>query len=104
MTIENRRYGEILEVALRHRLTTADHAAFRNILSRVKENGIKALVLDLSDLDWIDSSGLGSLILAKEAAGKAGAKLELRSPKGLVKELLELGRFDKMLNVDFQQS
>ncbi len=101
MIIENRSYGEILEVGFSHRLTTADHAAFRNILSRVKESGIRMLVLDLSDLDWIDSSGLGALIFAKEAAVKAGTELVLRSPKGLVKELLELGRFDTLLNVEY---
>ncbi|MFY9643020.1 MAG: STAS domain-containing protein [Rhodomicrobium sp.] len=101
MTIENRRNGEVLEVGFRHRLTAADYAAFRTVLLRVKESGIRMLVLDLSNLDWIDSSGLGALILAKEAAVKAGTEFVLRSPKGLVKELLELGGLDSMLNVEF---
>lgn len=89
-----------MEAGLSHRLTTADHEAFRQILSQVKESGIKTLILDLSDLDWIDSSGLGLLILAKEAGGKSGTELVLRSPKGLVKELLELGQFERILNIE----
>jgi HptB-dependent secretion and biofilm anti anti-sigma factor len=101
MTIETRRYGETLEAGFSHRLTAADHGSFRDILSKVKENGIKRLILDLSDLDWIDSSGLGLLILAKEAGGKAGIELLLRSPKGHVKELLELGHFDRLINIEF---
>lgn len=96
-----RRYGETFEVALTNSLTSADHSAFRELLSRMKESGSMLYVLELSKLDWIDLAGLGMLILAKEATGKAGAELILRSPKGHVKDLLELGRFDRILTVEF---
>ena len=40
------------------------------------------------------------LILAKELAEKEELDLVLRSPKGHVKSLLELGRFEKIFNIE----
>jgi HptB-dependent secretion and biofilm anti anti-sigma factor len=101
MTIQARRFGDTFEVTLTNRLTSADHSAFRELLSRIKDSGSALCVLELSNLDWIDSAGLGMLIFAKEAASKVGAELILRSPKGHVKELLALGHLDKILTVEF---
>jgi len=100
MKFGSRRYGEKFEVALSESLTSADRAPFRKLLSEIEHSGVTVLVLELSNLDWIDSAGLGMLLLAKEAACNAGAELVLRSPKGHVKELLELGRFNKILRVE----
>ncbi len=93
MTIETCRTGQTFEVLLSDRLTIKDQADFRDLLSKLKESGSKIFVLDFSELGWIDSAGLGMLILAKEAAEKAGSELILRSPKGRVKELLDFARF-----------
>ena len=58
-------------------------------------------MLDLANLNWIDSAGLGMLLLARDAAHKNDLKLVLRSPRGDVKSMLELGRFDTIFDVRF---
>ncbi len=88
------------EASIRERLTSSDLSAFRELLSDIKKSTSKAVVLDLGDLDWIDSAGLGMLILAKELAEKEDLELILRAPRGHVKSLLELGRFDKIFNIE----
>ncbi len=87
------------EVELKDKLTSTDLPSFRGMLSDIKRSSCKVVVLDLSDLDWIDSAGLGMLIVAKEHAEKENLELVLRSPRGHVKSLLELGRFEKIFNI-----
>jgi HptB-dependent secretion and biofilm anti anti-sigma factor len=99
MRIETYSRGDRLEVGLWDSLTSADLASFRGFLSEMKQTKCKTAVLDLSQLNWIDSAGLGMLILAKETAQKADLELVLASPKGHVKSLLELGRFDKIFTI-----
>lgn len=91
---------ERFEAELKDRLTSSDLGEFRELLAQMRESGRKSVVLDLSELSWIDSAGLGMLILAKETAEKAELDLVLRSPKGHVKSLLELGRFDKIFTIE----
>ena len=88
------------EAELRERLTSSDLGEFRELLAQIRQSGRQSVVLDLSDLQWIDSAGLGMLILAKETADKAELELVLRSPKGHVRSLLELGRFDKIFTIE----
>jgi HptB-dependent secretion and biofilm anti anti-sigma factor len=99
MKIETYSRADRFEVELMDSLTSADLASFRDFLSQMKKTKCREAVLDLSRLNWIDSAGLGMLILAKETAEKAEIQLSLRSPKGHVKSLLELGRFDKLFAI-----
>ena len=84
------------EAEIGDKLTSSDLSAFRDLLSEIKKSACRSVVLDFGNLDWIDSAGLGMLILAKELAEKEERTLVLRSPRGHVKSLLELGRFDKI--------
>jgi anti-sigma B factor antagonist len=50
----------------------------------------KYLVLDLTEVEYIDSSGLGALVSVYLAAGHARCKLELANPKPRVRDLLKI--------------
>jgi anti-anti-sigma factor len=93
-------FNDRFEAALGDSLTSADLNAFRDLLAEMKKSKCKVMLLDLSNLNWIDSAGLGMLLLAKETSEKAGLDFVVRSPKGDVKSLLELGRFDKIFNIE----
>ncbi len=101
MKLETCAYDDRFEASLFGKLTSADLGGFRELLTKVKESGCSVIILDLANLDWIDSAGLGMLLLAKDAAAKHDFQLILRSPKGNVKSLLQLGRFDTIFNVRF---
>jgi anti-anti-sigma factor len=88
-------------VAFFGRLTSADLADFRDILSRIKESKCNLILIDLKNLDWIDSAGLGMLLLARDTAAKSNLEIVLRAPKGDVKSLLQLGRFETIFNIQF---
>ena len=54
--------------------------------------GSKRIVLDLTGVEYIDSSGLGALVSVYMAAGRAHCELELANPKPRVRDLLHITR------------
>ena len=100
MKLETHRSNDRFEAGISDKLTSSDLSNFRGLLSDIKQSSCKTVVLDLSNLGWIDSAGLGMLLLTKELAEKEDLELVLRSPRGHVKSLLELGRFEKIFNIE----
>jgi len=58
--------------------------------------GKRRIVADLSALDFIDSSGLGSLVTAVKTARHAGGDLRLCGLTGPVKSIFQLTRLLKV--------
>ena len=68
-------------------VATADH--FQTTIRGVIP-GSKHLVLDLAEVEYIDSSGLGALVSVYLAAGRADCELEMVNPKPRVRDLLKI--------------
>lgn len=71
------------------RITSATTEHFQNTI-RGLIPGSKRIVLDLTSVDYIDSSGLGALVSVYMAAGRANCDLELANPKPRVMDLLKV--------------
>jgi anti-sigma B factor antagonist len=54
--------------------------------------GTKRIVLDLAEVNYIDSSGLGALVSVYLAASRAQGVLELANLKPRIRDLFELSR------------
>lgn len=59
--------------------------------------GIKKIVFDLSKLDGIDSTGVGILVMCQAKLQKAGGKLSIAGPHGIVHDTLVLTHVDKLV-------
>ena len=101
MKVETWTHNGSFEAVLFGRLTSADLGSFRELLSQIKESKCNLILIDLKNLDWIDSAGLGMLLLARDTAAKSNLELVLRAPQGDVKSLLKLGRFEALFNLQF---
>jgi len=55
-----------------------------------QSDGDGSIVVDLTGVTFIDSSGLRSLLSASRRAGERSAKVVLRSPSSSVRRLLEI--------------
>ena len=55
-------------------------------------------VVDLSGVDFIDSSGLGALISGLKAAREAGGDLRIAAPNAQVMKVLELTNLTRVLS------
>jgi anti-sigma B factor antagonist len=66
----------ILEMA--GRLSVGPEAtAMREMCSRLSDEGKRNLVLDLANVDFIDSTGLGALVICATSLRKAGGNMKL---------------------------
>lgn len=84
-------------VALRGRLDVAAAADARLSLAGAVAAGSGDLVVDLTDLEQVDATGLGVLVGAHRAAGRAGRSLVLRDIPPQVDRLLHVTRLHRVI-------
>jgi anti-sigma B factor antagonist len=81
LDIDIRKFGEVQVVRLRGSLTLgAPVDDLRQTLDHALNAGETNLVLNLSDIRWIDSSGVGVLVKSLTTAKQAGGSLKLVNP------------------------
>lgn len=93
--LDHVRRGRLL--ALHGRLDVAAAADARLALARAVEDGAGELVLDLSALQLVDATGLGVLVGAHRAAGRAGRVLVLLDTPPQVERLLLVTRLHRVI-------
>lgn len=81
-------------------LTFTDHVAFRELADRLAASKGNTLTIDVANLSFIDSAGLGMLLIAREEARKANRNLVLRGAKGQVSRMFGLTKFDTLFTVE----
>ncbi|AFY31430.1 STAS domain-containing protein [Calothrix sp. PCC 7507] len=78
-----------------------------NILRRevgdILESGADILLIDLKDVKFIDSSGLGALVSAMQMVRKANSKLFVCSVSDQVRMLFELTKMDRIFQTFIDQ-
>ena len=92
--------GSTCKVAMSGRFTFTDNDRFREIINNLQDSGATSCVFDLSGLEFMDSAGLGMLLLAHETAGQKNIDLRLRGPQGEVRRILEVSKFSEIIPID----
>jgi len=75
-------------------------ARIREELISYLDKGYKYFVINLGNVDYIDSSGLGVLVGAQKRAIKNGGSVRIQDIRGVVKELFELTRLTKVFEIE----
>ena len=79
-------------------LDAFSEATFRKVLSKFIDEGPKHIILDLSQIDFVDSSGLGALVqLVKKAQTLEGTLQIVSNPR--VTQTVKLVRLEKFLSL-----
>lgn len=87
------------EILLKGRITYADHENFRNVISAFEGQEGHEMVFDLSELDFVDSSGLGMFIIARDTAKKKKLSFCIRGARNDVKRVMQVAKFHKMFTI-----
>ena len=87
--------GQLL--VLRGRLDVRVTADVRLALAAAVADGRGALVVDVAELEGVDATGLGVLVGAHRAAGRAGRTLVLQDVPPSLARVLFLSRLDRVL-------
>jgi anti-anti-sigma factor len=62
-------------------------------------SGIESVVMNMQEVGFVDSSGLGMLLGAREAALAKGATMTLDNPNAQLRQLLEITKLSEILGV-----
>jgi anti-sigma B factor antagonist len=97
MKIETRTVGDVHILDCSGKITLGEGTmAVRNTVRDVLKNGGKKIILNLADVNYIDSSGIGELVSSYTTVTNQGGKLKLLS---LTKKIQELLAITKLLTV-----
>ncbi|MEN0085399.1 MAG: STAS domain-containing protein [Leifsonia sp.] len=86
-------------LAAEGRINLVTATAVRREIQRVVDEGHTRLALDLSRVEFIDSSGLGALVSGLKTARTAGGDLRLVAASEQVAGVLRLTNLDRILRV-----
>ena len=89
----------VFEAMISERITYSDLDKFRQMIAQMIESQTEQTVMDLSDVEFIDSAGLGMLLLIRDKVIKHDRHLLLKYPQGQVKRMFAVARFDKMFDI-----
>lgn len=100
MQITMRADGKRAVVRLSGRFDFSAHREFRETIDTAVQNkDVEEVVVDLADVDYVDSSALGMLLMLREKANGAKKKLALANPRGVVKQALDIAHFEKIFSI-----
>ena len=72
---------------------------FRQEISNLVESNVDIVLIDFQDVTFMDSSGLGALVLALKTVRAAGGKLFVCSVNDQIKMLFELTSMDRVFEI-----
>jgi anti-sigma B factor antagonist len=89
-TIQIRQAGNVTLVDVSGRLTSFEGLAFCDAIQRLLRNGEIDIILNLKDLDYLDSSGIGELVRNYLAVVKKGGSMKVVGLAPKVEEILKI--------------
>ena len=89
----------LVRVSLRGELDLSTVEKVEEELRRIEERGDKLLVLDLSGLTFLDSTGLRLMVTADQRARKSGRRLALVKGPDTVHRVFTITKLDERLKM-----
>jgi len=97
MQIEQRAVGDVTVLDLKGRVTLGEgDELLKDKVNSLLNQGIKKIVLNLADVPYIDSAGLGEIVRTYTTVSKQGGSLKLLN---LTKRITDLLSITKLLTV-----
>lgn len=76
------------------------HREFKDAYSKLIVNSaVQQIEIEMSKLDYLDSSALGMLMLLSERAKSANKAITLVNPSGVVSQVLEMANFNRLFTI-----
>src|SRR5206468_8116491 len=90
MKITQHSVGDVTVIVPVGRIVTEDGDVLRNVVDTLVQQGRVKIVLDLQDVTYIDSSGLGLMVSKYVSARRRGGDVKLLRPTARSLHLLEI--------------
>jgi len=100
MDIKTKQLEDIVILAVTGRITLGEgNVMLREVVRDLADNGTKKVVLNLSEVNYIDSSGMGELVKTHTTMHNKGGQLKLSSLNKRVHDLLEMTRLSAVFDI-----
>jgi anti-sigma B factor antagonist len=100
MELETRDDGGVTIIAVRGDLVIGDaETSFKKTVTRLIEEGRVNLLVDLSSVGFLDSSGLGALVRALTNTQKEGGQTKLLNAGPQIRKLLQMTKLDSVFEL-----
>ena len=97
MHIEQRSIGEVTVIDLKGKMTLGEgDELLRDKVNSLVQQGLKKIVLNLAEVPYIDSAGLGEIVRTYTTVSRQGGQLKLLN---LTKRITDLLSITKLLTV-----
>lgn len=92
MTIGERTVGDVVIVDVNGKVTLGDggDAMLKDKMRSLVQQGHKKILLNLGEVSYVDSAGLGEIVQAYATLNKNGGKLKLLNATKRIKDLLAI--------------
>ena len=104
LEIEEHQVEGVTVLALKGRITVGEVTPVREKITQLLAEGRNKIVLDLASVDYIDSTGLGNVVISYSQVQKAGGALKLLNLNKRNVELLALTRLHTIFEVFAQET
>lgn len=86
-------------VSLSGRLTFADHQKFREIIDVCGNTSTEEFVIDLTELEFVDSTGLGMFFIVLDSVEGKNIRITLAGAQGQVRRMFRSAKFEKFFTL-----
>lgn len=91
-----------LFVTLKGQMTFTDSAHIKELIEKIQKGDMTKITLDFSQLEFIDSAGLGMLLLMRDFCQNRNIPIIIRSPRGQVERIFRISKFDQLFEFKAQ--
>ncbi len=103
--LNSRQVGDVTVLDLAGRITLGEGSStMRDALKEVLAQGHNKILLNLSEVSYIDSSGIGELVSAFTTVTNQGGQLKLNGLNKRVKDLLQITKLYTVFEVFDEES
>jgi anti-sigma B factor antagonist len=101
MQIATRQLGDVAVLDISGRITLGEgNVMLRDVVRELADKGNQKIVLNLSEVQYVDSSGVGELVKTHTTMRNKGGQLRLVNLNQRVNDLLQLTKLSSVFDID----
>lgn len=105
MQTKSRRIGDVTVLDISGRITLGEgNVMLRDLVRDLADQGIKKIVLNLAEVNYVDSSGVGELVKTHTTIRNRGGELKLATLNKRVHDLLEMTRLSAVFDIQVDEA
>ncbi len=99
MVVKDKKIGDVVVLMVDGEINFNSSPDFRKAFLKVLDSKAQKVVVNLSSVAYVDSSGLATLVEAHQKLKSIGGKLRLTNLTSKVKSLFEITKLEKLFEI-----